>query len=140
MYRLLEVGEIICEGDEFWSEDWRLSESIGLSVGEPGTRNLASDGPLAFRRKMTRTDLSPSFSPSYNEDKPGETFSQVLVLEIDTGHNDFDGRQSTAVAAILRNLADHFEKTGVQLTKYPAVEYGSDGKAVCFLDLVEETK
>jgi hypothetical protein len=47
---------------------------------------------------------------------------QNLIIQIDTAHDDIKGHQTPEVVFILRNLADHFSKCGVQMTAYPIQE------------------
>jgi hypothetical protein len=47
---------------------------------------------------------------------------QNLIIQVDTAHDDIKGCQTPAVVSMLRRLADHFEKCGVQMTTYPIQE------------------
>lgn len=60
-----------------------------------------------------------SFTEHSDGEQPTRKFTQVLVIEIDTGCDLMNGQQTPAVCSLLRGIEAQFERSGVQLTKLP---------------------
>lgn len=83
----------------------------------------------------TKKDF-PTWATDTDENGKKTQFSQLLRIEINASADCIDGRQSPEIADMLRELADHFETVGVQLTKYP-FEHAFGDEVLMRVDLVE---